>query len=176
MNVTIVLGTARNGRKSEVVAQKLQTLISAAGAEVTLVDVKDHMSAAVTVPPWGEGGANDTPTEWKTIAEATDAFVFVLPEYNHSFPGEWKLLVDSLYKEYAGKKAYVAAVSNGSFAGARVMEHVMAVLLELKIQVGSARLHVGNVGDLLDEDGSFTDEKTAERFEQFAKTVVDDIL
>ena len=173
MQITIVQGTARIDNKSHHVVQTLHEKFKAAGAEVSLVKAGEHVEKAATVPPWGEGGANDSPTKWKEIAERTDMFVMVLPEYNHGYPGEWKLLMDSLYKEFEGKHVAVVGVSGGNFAGARVMEHVMPVLLEFKMRILPQRLHVGNVKSQFDEEGNLTDEKTEERFDKFVTGLLD---
>ncbi len=172
MNITVVLGTARVGRVSEHVAKTIERLLTEAGGSVTYVDVKDHVQKAVTVPPWGEGGADEHPTKWKEIVSTTDAFVFVLPEYNHSYPGEWKLLMDTLFAEYADKRAYIVAVGGGVFAGARVMEHVLPLLVNYKFVLSAKRLHVGSASAQFDETGALVDEETAKRFAAFAADVV----
>ncbi|MAZ30033.1 hypothetical protein CL655_01990 [bacterium] len=171
MHISVVLGTARVSNQSEHVAQAIVTALKAHTNAVSLVPVVEHVSSAVTVPPWGEGGADTVPTEWKAIVEKTDAFVFVLPEYNHSFPGEWKLLMDSLFGEYKGKRAYVAAVGGGQFAGARVMEHVMPVLVNFQFSVGNDRLHIANASKVFDRKGTLTDDATRDRIEKFASAI-----
>ena len=169
MNITLVQGTARKNNRTQMVTAALQERFNRTDASVTLVTAGEHVNQAATVPPWGEGGANENPTTWKEIAKATDLFVMVIPEYNHGYPGEWKL---SLYKEYEGKRVAVVAVSNGTFAGARVMEHVLPVLLELKLQIEPHRLHVGNAGKVFSEEGQLCDEDVEERFNAFVDKLI----
>lgn len=170
MHVTIVNGTARTDSKSQHVARALYEALTTVGRTVELISVADHVSVAATIPPWGEGGADTHPTAWQRTVEATDVFIFVLPEYNHGYPGEWKLLMDRLYSEYAGKQAYVAAVGGGAFAGARVMEHVLPVLVNFKFTVGAARLHI-NAATALDESGTIVDPHVRERMTAFVEAV-----
>jgi len=175
--IALVLGTARRERQSEKVAKYLLTLFeSEEDVSVTFVDVRDHVKAPETIPPWGEKGTEHTPTKWQSIAKQSDVFVFVIPEYNHGYPGEWKLLVDSLYEEYAGKEAFVVGVSNGTFSGVRVADHVKPVLVELGLVVQRSALYIGHVDDVFEEDGEPRDEKLRERASKFITTVCQTIL
>ncbi len=172
MQYTVVLGTARINNVSQKVASTIYESLQSKSAAVELARVADCLQYGATVPPWGVGGADNTPSIWKEIVEKTDAFIFVLPEYNHSFPGEWKLLMDSLYTEYAGKTAYVVGVGGGQFAGARVMEHVMPVLVNFQFTVSPNRLHVGHVSKIFNESGEVIDEEFNKRLESFVEKVI----
>jgi len=172
MNITIVLGTARTGRNSERVYLALQEMFPKnKNANVTSVDVRDYVQLPQTIPSWGEGGADTKESKWKTVVKDTDAFVFILPEYNHSFPGEWKLLVDTLSKEYSGKTAYIVGVSSGVFAGVRVSDHVKTVLIELNFSVPKVGLYIGKVADVITEQGTINDEALKDRIAQFVDAV-----
>jgi NAD(P)H-dependent FMN reductase len=172
MHITVLNGTGRVGNQSQHVAVAIAEALKQHADSVTLTDVATHLRQPVTVPPWGEGGADSVPTEWQTLVQTTNAFVFVLPEYNHSYPGEWKLLMDSLYKEYIGKRAYVVAVSSGQLAGARVMEHVMPVLVNFQFRIGAARLHIANVNTAFSPEGILTDDATRERLDTFVAAII----
>ena len=208
MNITIVLGTARQGRNSERVYVALQQFfLHKENMEVTSVDIKDHVTLPETIPNWGEpvwetgarlaenffeqserkGPASGQHrydengvdgarmySRWKKIVKKTDTFIFILPEYNHSFPGEWKLLVDSLYKEYSGKKAYVVGVSGGVFSGVRVSDHVKHVLIELNFNVQKLGLQIGNVKDAISQDGEVLDGALSERIQKFVDQVTEE--
>ena len=169
--ITIVTGTARQDNHSQQVAQALYAAGIEHAVDTTLTSVGEHIEKAETIPPWGSGGADTVPTTWKQLVQATDTFVFVLPEYNHSYPGEWKILMDSLYGEYTGKKVYIAAVGGGQFAGARVMEHVLPVLVNFKFVIGNERLHVTASAENFAADGSVTDEALANRIAKFMQAV-----
>ncbi|MBC6456436.1 NADPH-dependent FMN reductase [Actinomadura sp. HBU206391] len=61
---------------------------------------------------------------------ATDAFVVVTPEYNHGYPGELKLAIDSVNREWHAKP--VGFVSYGGLSGGlRSVEQLRAVFAEL---------------------------------------------
>lgn len=172
MKLALVLGTARKARRSEKVSQYLlHQFEKRDGVEVMYVDVRDHVHATETVPPWGEGGTETVATDWQGIAKVADVFVFVLPEYNRGYPGEWKMLLDSLYDEYKGKHVYVATVSTGMFAGVRVAEHVKPVLVEVGLILHKASLHIGKIKEAFTNDGEFVDEGMRERVKKFIDAV-----
>ena len=63
---------------------------------------------------------------------AADAFLFVVPEYNHSFPGPLKSAIDTAYDEWRAKPA--AFVSYGGISGGiRAVEQLRQVLGELHV-------------------------------------------
>ena len=144
--IPVILGTARKGRQSEAPAQFVfSELQQRDDIETEFVDVRDHVSELATVPPWGEGGANENSTKWKEIASRADAFIFVLPEYNHGYPGELKLLFDSLYDEYFKKPVALCGVSAGIFGGSRVVDHIKPALIEAKMVPIRSAMYFGQV-------------------------------
>lgn len=170
MNITIVLGTARQERNSEHVANALNTSFQQKeDIRATLVDTREVVKVPHTIPAWVE---SDIYKDWREIAKNTDVFIHVLPEYNHGYPGEWKLLVDSALDEYKGKKAYIVGVSGGIFSGVRVADHVKPVLVELGVYVEKKGLYIGNVKQVFDETGTLKDQAVNKRLNEFVDQVV----
>lgn len=171
-HIPVVLGTARAGRASEGIAKAVVDLINAMdGYTSELVDVTDHIKEAVTVPPWGAGGANEAPTEWKAIVERSHALVLVTPEYNHSIPGELKLLLDSLWDSYVGKAVGLVGVSAGTLGAARVIDHIKPILIELKLHPIKEAVHISRVAQAIADDGTFADDKTAEYTQKMVEEI-----
>lgn len=164
--IPTVLGTARDGRKSERVAHGIVKHLSARNdVETELVDVREHAYTATT-PPWGTGGADEKPTPWKAIAERAAGFIFVVPEYNRGYPGELKLLLDSLHNTYDKKPAIVCGVSAGIFGGRALVEHMRPILLELKLVPIRGGIYVGKAKEAFDEDGNANDPEFTKRADQ----------
>ena len=68
--------------------------------------------------------------EWAPIA-ARHGFILVVPEYNHSFPGLLKHVLDSCLSEYIHKAVGLVGVSAGPFAGTRVVQGLLPVMREI---------------------------------------------
>src|SRR5437016_12114453 len=96
--IPLILGTARQGRESENVAQLVfEQTKKRAGVETELIDVRklpmklDDAGEQIKDPVFSE-----------TI-DRSDALIIVTPEYNHSFPGLLKHALDMNLKEYIHK-------------------------------------------------------------------------
>lgn len=170
--IPIILGTAREGRISERVAHFLVAHIGKhPNIETELVDVQKH-GYSVTTPPWGKGGADEKPTEWKNIAERAHGFLLVVPEYNRGYPGELKLLLDSLHDTYDKKPALVCGVSSGIFGGRSLVEHMRPVLSELKMVPMRGGIYVTKAKEEFDEAGNATDPEFSKRVDSKIEELV----
>lgn len=161
--IPVVLGTAREGRVSERVALFLAKHMGEhSEIETELVDVREYNYTA-TVPPWGIGGADVKPTKWKDVSERADGFLLVVPEYNRGYPGELKLLLDSLHDAYDKKPALICGVSGGIFGGRSLVEHMRPVLAELKMVPVRGGIYVGRAKETFDEKGGVLDAEFTKR-------------
>src|ERR1051326_5518297 len=124
--IPVILGPARKGRMSAHAAQFVRgELRKHAQVESELIDI-----ARLPLPVDDAGEAIKN-AEFSAHMESADALVVVTPEYNHSFPGLLKHVLDSCLKEYIHKAAGIVGVSAGVFGGRRVIEHFHPVLREL---------------------------------------------
>lgn len=87
---------------------------------------------------------------------AANKFIFVMPEYNGSFPGILKLFIDSTHpREWAGKKACLVGVSDGRAGNLRGMDHLTGILNYLKVHVLHNKLPISVIKNVLDAEGNF---------------------
>lgn len=137
MFIPVILGTAREGRNSEQVAHFIQEQVTNDQIDTTLIDVKQYVTHPQTIPDWQDPTGETS--KWLEIVEKADGFIVVLPEYNHGYPGELKLLLDQVSAAYAHKPVAVVGVSKGDFGGARIIEHCYM------LWKGLGLVHVANV-------------------------------
>lgn len=84
-----------------------------------------------------------------------DRFVFVIPEYNGSYPGIAKLFLDTINPAiWEGKKAALVGVATGRAGNLRGMDHLTAVLNYLKMEVYSQKIPLSSVHQHLNESGT----------------------
>lgn len=167
MYIPIVLGTARENRMSEAVTRFLHSHITSNNNfETDLIDVRSF-PLHKTLPGWED---HEETSNWKKIVEKSDGFILVIPEYNHGYPGELKLLLDSAYREYFYKPVALVGVSSGRIGGARVIENIKPILIELGMVVLKDHLHISNVHDNI-EEGVFSPEsvKVEQQFNRILK-------
>ena len=151
----MVLGTAREGRQSERVAKAIFELLKEQHERSHYVDIRDHLETFQTTRI-----EDETDSKWRDTARQSNGFIFVIPEYNHSYPGEWKLLMDSLHKqELIGKVAGLVGVSSGHFGGVRALEQAALSLQVRGMYVIKDSLVFPRVKEQFTEDGSLRDEQ-----------------
>ena len=85
-------------------------------------------------------------------------FIFVLPEYNGSFPGILKTFLDSMHpREWADKDACLVGVADGRAGNLRGMEHLTGILNYLKMHVYHNKLPISIVNLVMDAEGKFNE-------------------
>ena len=103
---------------------------------------------------------HDHTREWSEIVDTADAFVFVMPEYNHGFPGAVKNAIDYLHDEWAYKP--VGFVSYGGISGGmRAVQLLKPVLTCLRMIPVTDQVALANYAQHLD-GGVFSPEQGAD--------------
>lgn len=92
----------------------------------------------------------------------SDKFIFILPEYNGSFPGAIKTLIDMcrIPECFYGKKALLTGVADGRAGNLRGMEHFTGILNHMRVVVHPDRLPISLIKNLVNEKGELTDPET----------------
>ncbi|MGH8094756.1 MAG: NADPH-dependent FMN reductase [Chthoniobacterales bacterium] len=166
--VPVILGTSRQGRISEHAARFVFEEVSKRedmGTE--WIDVRE---IRVSIDDAGE--ALKDPQFSSTVSRA-DGLILVVPEYNHSFPGLLKHVLDSNLKEYIHKAVGVCGVSAGPFGGARMIENLLPVLRELGLVTIFWDVYFGSAGRLFDPaTGRITDPAYTGRLKKFVDELV----
>ncbi|PCI29267.1 NADPH-dependent FMN reductase [Candidatus Wolfebacteria bacterium] len=158
--IPVILGTAHEGRASEKAAKYLFDQLSKNDAvETELVDVRDF-AFGHTIPSWEKSSDAE---KWREKAQRADGFIIVTPEYNHGYPGELKILLDTAYDQYVKKPVLLCGVSAGGFGGVRVVQSLLPIVHELGLVATQETLNFPKINDAFDESGKPTDPKMDER-------------
>lgn len=167
--IPILLGTARDGRQSEKAAKFVLEEAKQYGQfETQLIDARD----------FGLSRTDDTKTlkkskEFSKTMERADGLIVVSPEYNHGMPGELKMTLDQLYKEYKRKPIGICGVSEGNMGGARMVEQLRLVSIELQMVPIRSTVYFSNVEDIFDEEGKIKDIET---YRKRLKVLFDELI
>jgi len=166
--VPIILGTAREGRESEKVAKfMLQEAIKFGLKNTEIIDVRDFRIRAtdntLRLP------------EAKKLSQKikkADGLIIVTPEYNRGYPGELKMMLDMLYEEYFQKPVGFCGVSIGAVGGARAVEQLRLVCIELHMVPIREAVYFPTIQKLFDEKGAIKDESFHGRVGKFLDELV----
>lgn len=169
VNIPVVLGTNREGRKSEHVAKWLfAEMESRDDIEARFFDVRDFK---LPVDNYGMELKDDFP-EWRDAIINADGLVIVTPEYNHGYPGILKSVLDLLLPEYIHKAVGLVGVSAGIWGGTRVIESMVPMVRELGLAVTFTDLNFPQVGKTFDEGGQLLDAAYKKRASGFLDEIV----
>ncbi|HEY0010335.1 MAG TPA: NAD(P)H-dependent oxidoreductase [Candidatus Paceibacterota bacterium] len=156
-NIKILTGSTRPGRFNQQPADWLYALAKARGdMDVELIDLAELNLPFLDepVPPSLRQYQNEHTKEWSKRIDAADGFLFVTPEYNHSYSPALKNAIDYLFFEWHYKP--VGFVSYGSLAGgARAVEHLRGVSGEVKLYDLREQVLFPNYWENLDENGQY---------------------
>jgi NAD(P)H-dependent FMN reductase len=109
---------------------------------------------------------------WSAMVQRADAFVFVMPEYNHGFSAPLKNALDYLHHEWAYKP--VGFVSYGGVsAGTRAVQMLKQVVTALKMVPVPEAVSIPFVQQFLDEAGRINANST---MESAADAMLDELL
>jgi len=167
LSIPVILGTTRQGRMSVNAARLVSERLAARNGIVTeLIDI-----AALPLPTDDAGEGIKHP-DFAAKMNRSDALALVIPEYNHSFPGLLKHVLDSCLKEYIHKAAGIVGVSAGSFGGARVIQSALPVLRELGLMAIFTDVYVGTVHKVFDESGRLLEPAFIKRVDNFLDELI----
>jgi NAD(P)H-dependent FMN reductase len=147
LNIKIIVGSTRANRFSDKPAQWMFDLATQrADLEVELLDLRDYPLPFFeeALPP---GLAKDNYTnpqvvKWRDKVKEADGFIICTPEYNHGYPAVLKNAFDYTYSAWARKPA--AFVSWGGVGGARAVEQLRLVAIELDMVATRWAVHIPN--------------------------------
>jgi NAD(P)H-dependent FMN reductase len=165
--IPVILGTARQGRKSEHAARFVfEETKKRPGVETEFVDVR-------TLPmKLDDAGEQMKDSHFASTMERCDGLIVVAPEYNHGYPGLLKHALDMNLKEYIHKAVGICGVSAGAFGGARVIENLLPVMRELGLVTIFEDVNFARVGTLFDDRGNLLDQNFIRRIDSFLSELI----
>jgi NAD(P)H-dependent FMN reductase len=148
---TIISGTNREGSHTEKVAHEYQRILQQKDIDAKLFSLKNfdplHRNAEFL------RAEND-------ILIPTKKYIFIIPEYNGSYPGVLKAMIDNsdIRKDWHFKKALLTGVATGRAGNLRGMDHLSDTLHYLKMNVHYNKLPISVIDKVMDERGNLNEE------------------
>jgi NAD(P)H-dependent FMN reductase len=92
-------------------------------------------------------------------------WIMISPEYNGSYPGALKLMIDALSvreadRTFKNKKVALVGISSGRAGNWLGMNHLTSILNYLKMNVFYNKLAIRNISAVLNDRNELTDSKT----------------
>lgn len=147
IKIKVIVGSTRQNRFSEKPARWIfEEAKKLEEVEAELLDLRDYPMPffdSFMSPSMAQGKyENEVVQKWAEKIADGDAFIIVTPEYNHGYPAVLKNALDVIYPEWNRKP--VGFVSYGSAVGARSVEQLRQVAVELQMAPIRHAIHIPN--------------------------------
>lgn len=145
--IGIIIGTNRHNSVSRKVGIYYQNLLKNLDQESQIIDLSELPHDFTFSALYHNSGKNDAFNNFQKTIDETKKFVFVVPEYNGSFPGVLKTFFDGLrYPDsFNNKKAALVGISAGMLGNAVGLGHLNDILSYMGTDVLGLRMKLGNM-------------------------------
>ncbi|SNT09097.1 NAD(P)H-dependent FMN reductase [Streptosporangium subroseum] len=171
----VIIASTRPGRIGLPVARWFTDwAVKHGGFEVNVVDLAELNLPLMDEPnhPRLRRYEHQHTKDWSATADAADAFVIVMPEYNHGYTAPLKNALDYLNNEWAYKP--VGLVSYGGVSGGlRAVQGIKPILTSLKMVPLLEGLPISFAMRLLNDEGEI---QADEAMENTATLMLDELL
>lgn len=151
--ITVISGTGRIDSMTLRVAKHYHNCIAKHTNDVQLLSLEGKAVWERT---------NDLLTIEQNLLIPADKFVFVMPEYNGSFPGILKMMIDNsdIKKCWWHKKALLVGVADGRAGNLRGMEHMTNILHYVKVNVHYNKIPLSRINEEINKKGRILKRET----------------
>ncbi len=163
--ITVIAGTNRKDSMTLKVATLYHRLLSAKYDNVQLLNLEGK---AV----WERG--DEMKQMEQDMLIPSEKFVLVMPEYNGSFPGILKLMMDNsdIRKVWWYKKAMLVGVADGRAGNLRGLDHMTNILHYLRMHILYNKIPISRINEEIGENGEVLKPATLQAIE----TQIDEFL
>ena len=173
LKIGIITGSTRPGRVNLQVAEWVKHIADKrSDISFEIVDIADYQLPIYdeAIPAAYGQYAHEHTKKWAAKIGSLDGFIFVTPEYNHSFSPALKNAIDFIYGEWNNKAA--GFVSYGSGGGIRAVEQLRQIMSEIQIADVRAQVFMSLFSDF----ENFSVFKPDPRHEASLETVLDQVI
>ena len=168
--ILVFAGSTRVGSYNKALAKIAAQAATAAGAAVTLLDLRDLTLPLYDADLENTYGLPEGVHKFKNLLREADGIIVASPEYNGSITGVLKNALDWASRAAAneapgsvfqGKLATLVSASPGPLGGLRGLVHLRAILANLGMIVLPEQLAIGSAHEAIDPAGTLKDARKA---------------
>jgi chromate reductase len=169
----IISGTNRSEALSPMVAEAYVEQANKQGLEAEIIDLRDLPKDFTATALYGNAGKNESFNALREKMKQAQKFVFIVPEYNGSFPGVLKAFIDGLDfpDTFTGKKAALIGVSAGMLGSSHAMSHFTDILNYCGTHVLARKPRLTRISAAI-EDGKLTNESYLDQIQKQTKELI----
>lgn len=157
MKILIISGSPRKEARSPRVAYALQKyLTEKTDHQIDLIDLRHTQFPAIQKVITSVEAAPDEIKEPVALVFNADAYIWVNPEYNGTYPGAFKNFVDH-FPKLMHKAVGICSVSNGAFGGLRSTQQLVLLAAATFAILSPQFLTVPQLETKFDAEGNLVD-------------------
>ena len=124
--ITIICSTNREDSVSKKLTQIYHELLKARNVDSEIIYLEDLPIDCVGTALYGNSGKNEAFNPFRDVMSQSEKMVFIVPEYNGSFPGVLKAFIDGLKfpTTFRDKKAALVGLSSGIQGAGLALSHL----------------------------------------------------
>ncbi len=147
--ITIVSGTNNKNALTAQVADYYAGILQKKGCDNQVLKLTSLSADFTATALYGNNGNNSEFNRLRTIMETAQKYVFIIPEYNGSFPGVFKAFIDGLRfpDTFKDKKCAMVGVSQGPQGGVFAMSHLTDIFHYLRMHVHPLKIRLSGIQD-----------------------------
>lgn len=161
INMTIIVsGTNRPNSNSAKISKYYQKILAKKGLKTEIIYLTDLPETMINTERFKQNYEAFKPFQERV--SAADKFIFVVPEYNGSFPGILKLFLDccKFPESFYDKKVALVGHSTGRYGNIRGIDHLTGICNYMHLHVLPMKIHIPSVHQELNESGELFKEDT----------------
>lgn len=172
--ITIIVGTNRKESISQKIAMQYADVLEEKNVKYTILNLRELPSDYLASALYENVGKNKEFNLVRNLMNRSEKFVFVIPEYNGSFPGVLKAFIDGLdrAKALTDKKCALIGLSAGDQGAGLALSHFADILNYCGTHVLAYRIRMPNIGDYM-TDNRITDQVYLAKIHKQAQKLVE---
>lgn len=145
--ITLISGTNRPSSNTKAIVDLYASMLQEHGESYQILDLADLPADFTVSALYDNTGKNEAFNSLTDKIINSDKFVFVVPEYNSSFPGVLKAFIDGLSYPYTfkDKKGALIGLSSGMQGSGLALSHLSDILNYLGMHVMAMRLKLAHI-------------------------------
>lgn len=172
--ITIVVGTNRKESVSQQIAVQYAEVLKGKNVKSILLNLRELPPDFIRSALYENIGRNDQFNKIREIMNRSEKFVFIIPEYNGSFPGVLKAFLDGLDRSKAltDKKCALVGISAGDQGAGLALSHFTDILNYCGTNVLAYKLRLPRIGDFM-TDNKIIDKTYLNKINKQAQKLID---